>query len=56
MHLQVLSRNGWGLLPDPRPAFEKCRAALAGDGGKEAELDLAYNGMRASRLRLAAWR
>src|SRR6266851_5595630 len=29
--------------------------ALAGNGGTEVELDLAYKGMRASGLRLAAW-
>ena len=51
VHLQVLWHNGRDR-PDARPAFEKCRSALAGNGGTEVELDLAYNGMQASGLRL----
>src|SRR5713101_1336845 len=50
VRLQVLSHNGRGLFPARGPAFEKCRSALAGNGGTEVELDRACNGMRASGL------
>src|SRR5260221_8016938 len=44
VHLQVLSHNGRGLFPDARPAFEKCRSALAGNGGTKVELVLESDG------------
>jgi len=55
VHLQV--RSQWPGLFRRGPAFEKCRSALAGNGGTEVELDLAHNGVRAPGLRLGArWR
>jgi hypothetical protein len=51
VHLQVLPHNGRGIAGRRARHLRNARSALAGNRGKEVELDLAYNGMRASRPR-----